>query len=43
MTEFPEIPEYGIGYDDDFSYDDAGWFSLTNLLKWEDKPLIFYD
>ena len=21
MTEFPEIPEYGIGYDDDFSYD----------------------
>ena len=24
MTEFPEIPEYGIGYDDDFSYDDFG-------------------
>ena len=24
MMDFPEIPEYGIGYDDDFSYDDAG-------------------
>jgi hypothetical protein len=24
MMDFSEIPEYGIGYDDDFSYDDAG-------------------